>query len=170
MGEDASPTIRSASEGDADMIAAIYAHHVLTGTATFDTEPPTPAVWRDKIASHARRGWPILVATQAGQLVGFAYAAQFRDRAAYAASCEDSIYIAHDRVGGGLGARLLAALIVEARSAGFEQMIAVIGGAEPASAALHAKLGFREVGRLHAVGRNFGRTLDTLYMQRSLTT
>jgi phosphinothricin acetyltransferase len=63
---------------------------------------------------------------------------------------------------------LLVRLIAEARDAGFEQMIGVIGGAEPASVALHARAGFVEAGRMRSVGRKFGRLLDTLYMQRGL--
>ena len=91
-----------------------------------------------------------------------------RDRPAYAHTCENSIYVHPDRLGRGIGKRLLAALIEEAAAGGFRQMIAVIGGAEPASAALHRACGFREAGRMKDVGYKFGRWLDTLYMQRSL--
>ena len=160
--------IRSATVADADAIAAIYAHHVLHGTASFDTEPPSAEYWRDKIAAIRARDWPFLVTEDAGSVVAYAYASQFRDRPAYAATCEDSIYVASDRVGQGIGASLLDALIEGAAQYGFEQMIAVIGGAEPASVALHAKAGFVEVGRMRRVGRKFGRVLDTLYMQRDL--
>ena len=160
--------IRSATVDDAGSIADIYAHHVLHGTASFDTEPPITDFWTGKIAAIADRGWPFLVGEEDGRVVGYAYASQFRDRPAYAGTCEDSIYIAPDRVGQGIGRELLAALIEAARAHGFEQMIAVIGGAEPASAALHAKAGFAEAGRMRRVGRKFGRVLDTLYMQLSL--
>jgi phosphinothricin acetyltransferase len=162
--------IRSASSADADTIAAIYRHHVLHGTASFDTEPPTAEFWRDKIGAILARAWPFLVAEQDGAVVAYAYASQFRDRPAYAATCEDSIYVAPDRIGQGIGTALLEALIDAAAARGFEQMIAVIGGAEPASVALHCKAGFAEAGRMLNVGRKFGRLLDTLYMQRSLTT
>lgn len=164
----AAHAIRAAREADAEGIAAIYAHHVLHGTATFDTQPPQPAFWRDKIAGCDARGWPFLIAEAAAGVGGFAYATQFRDRPAYAGTCEDSIYVDHAMVGRGVGTALLGALIEAARAAGFEQMIAVIGGAEPASVALHARMGFIEAGRMRGVGRKFGRLLDTLYLQRPL--
>jgi phosphinothricin acetyltransferase len=163
-----SPAIRSASVADADAIAAIYAHHVLHGTASFDIEPPSAEFWRDKIGAILARGWPFLIAEHDGSVAGYAYASQFRDRPAYAATCEDSIYIAPDQVGRGIGTALLAALIEAAAASGFKQMIAVIDGAEPASVALHSKAGFTEAGRMRDVGRKFDRTLDSLYMQRSL--
>ena len=163
------PVIRPVAASDADAIAAIYAHHVLTGTASFDTEPPDAAFWRDKIGALTGRGWPFLVVEYDGQVAGYAYASQFRDRPAYAGTCEDSIYIDHRLTGRGLGGVLLDALIDAAKDFGFEQMIAVIGGAEPASVALHTRAGFVEAGRMRNVGRKFGRVLDTLYMQRDLT-
>lgn len=162
------PALRRAGESDAAAIAEIYAHHVLHGTATFDTVPRTIGETRAKIAEHAARGWPFLVAESDGGVVGYAYASVFRDRPAYAATCEDSIYIAHDRRGQGVGSALLAALLVAAERAGFRQMIAVVGGGEPASVALHRRLGFVETGRMHAVGRKFGRWLDTVYLQIAL--
>lgn len=161
--------IRPARGGDAQAIAAIYAWHVANGTATFDTAAPEAAAWADKITDFAARGFPFLVAEQAGVVSAYAYAARFRDRAAYAATCEDSIYVAADARGGGIGTALMMALIAAARGSGFEQMIAVVGGGEPASVALHTKCGFVHVGRLRNVGRKFGRTLDTVYMQRDLT-
>lgn len=166
----AQPAIRPAVSGDAEAIAAIYAHHVLHGTASFDTQPPSAEFWAEKIGTMRARGWPFFVATDGPQPIGYAYASQFRDRPAYAHTCEDSIYVAPDRVGQGIGRTLLAALLGAARACGFEQMIAVIGGAEPASVALHARAGFVEAGRMRNVGRKFGRVLDTLYMQRDLTT
>ncbi|WP_336959835.1 N-acetyltransferase family protein [Sphingobium aquiterrae] len=160
--------VRDAEADDLERIAAIYAHHVLHGTATFDTEPPDIAAWRDKRDTIRGKGWPFLVAVEGGQVVGYAYATQFRDRTAYAHSCEDSIYIDAARLGRGVGGTLLGALMDTARQSGFRQMIAVIGGAEPGSIALHAKCGFDQVGRLRDVGRKFGRLLDTVYMQRAL--
>jgi phosphinothricin acetyltransferase len=160
--------IRNARPGDADAIAAIYAHHVRHGTASFDQDPPIPGFWRDKIAAVLARGWPFLVADEGGALLGYAYATQFRDRPAYEFTCENSIYVHPDHVGKGIGRRLLEELIAASRAAGFKQMIAVVGGAEPASVALHSACGFTEAGRMRSVGFKFGRWLDTLYMQRSL--
>ena len=162
------PTIRNAVSRDAAAIAAIYAHHVAHGTASFDTEPRSEAETAARIAECAVRGWPFLVVEAGGQIVGYAYATQFRDRPAYAATCENSIYVDPDHVGQGIGTLLLAALIEASERAGFRQMIAVVGGAEPASVALHRKAGFAEAGRMNSVGRKHGRWLDTLYMQKSL--
>lgn len=162
--------IREAAVEDAPAITAIYAHHVLYGTATFDLDPPDSDFWRGKIADVAARGWPFVVADAGEGAIGYAYAAQFRDRPAYREACEDSIYVAPDAIGHGVGGALLKALLAGAAAAGFREMIAVIGGAEPASVALHARLGFVETGRMRNVGIKFGRRLDTLYMQRSLGT
>ena len=161
-------SIRSARVDDGEAIAAIYAHHVLHGTASFEVEPPSAAYWRDKIESVLSKGWPFLVTEIDGEVVAYAYATQFRDRPAYVHTCENSIYVRKDRLGRGIGRKLLSELISGAQSAGFRQMIAVIGGAEPASIALHSACGFRETGRMRSVGFKFGRWLDSVYMQLSL--
>lgn len=161
-------TIRPARGDDAQAIAAIYAWHVTNGTATFDTAAPDAATWAEKVVDFAARGLPFLVAEQEGGVIAYAYAARFRDRAAYAHTCEDSIYVAQEARGQGIGRVLLPALIDAARASGFEQMLAVIGGGEPASVALHGKCGFVHAGRMRNVGKKFGRLLDTVYMQRDL--
>jgi phosphinothricin acetyltransferase len=161
--------IRPVDPADAAEIAAIYAHHVLHGTASYETVPPDAAEIGQRMARVLDHGWPWLVADdEHGTLLGYAYATQFRDRAAYRYVCEDSIYIRDDARGRGVGMALLAALVEACTAAGFRQMVAVIGGAEAASAALHARLGFAEAGRLAGIGRKQGRWLDTLYMQRAL--
>ena len=162
-------SIRTARTEDSDAIAVIYAHHVLHGTASFEVEPPTAAFWDEKIRAVLSRDWPFLVSEAAGgEVVAYAYATQFRDRPAYAHTCENSIYVRADSLGHGIGRALLDALVTAARDAGFLQMIAVIGGAEPASIAVHRACGFREAGRMTAVGFKFGQWLDTVYMQRAL--
>lgn len=161
-------TVRPAKPDDSAAIAAIYAYHVAHGTASFDIAPRSEVEVAARIAECVERRWPFLVAALGGQVVGYAYATQFRDRPAYTSSCENSIYVAPEHVGQGVGSALLDALIAAAEQSGFRQMIAVIGGAEPASVALHRKAGFVEAGRMRSVGRKFGRWLDTLYMQRSL--
>jgi L-amino acid N-acyltransferase YncA len=160
--------IRPATAADSAAIATIYDHHVRHGTASFDSEGPSAEQWAAKIADVQARGWPFLVAEIEGAVAGYAYATQFRDRPAYARTCEDSIYVAPDAMGQGVGSHLLSDLVDAARDYGFEQMIAVIGGGEPASVALHAKLGFVERGRMKDVGVKFGRKLDTVYMQLAL--
>ena len=161
--------IRPARTHDAQAVCGIYAWHVAGGTATFDTLAPEAQAWAAKIEDFGAYGWPFLVAERDAQVVGYAYAARFRDRAAYARTCEDSIYIANHACDGGIGTALMRALLLSARAAGFEQMIAVIGGGEPASVSLHAKCGFVHAGRLRNVGHKFGRVLDTVYMQCDLT-
>jgi L-amino acid N-acyltransferase YncA len=162
------PCIRDAAADDAAAIAAIYAHHVRHGTASFDEVPPDAAFWRAKIADVTARGWPFLVAEEEGQVAGYAYATQFRDRPAYAHTCENSIYVHPQRIGRGIGKELLTRLVDRATAAGFRQMVAVVGGPEPASVALHRACGFAEAGRMRQVGYKFGHWLDTLYMQRTL--
>lgn len=170
----ASILIASASLADAAPIAAIYAHHVLHGTATFETVPPGVDEIAARMAKVLDAGWPWLVAREdqgGGQgvdVVGYAYAAQYNPRAGYRYACEDSIYLRHDRQGRGLGTRLLAALLEASQAWGFRQMIAGIAGSEPASLALHARAGFAQVARLASVGRKHGQWLDVIYMQRAL--
>jgi phosphinothricin acetyltransferase len=160
--------IRDAVSSDAPAIAAIYAHHVRHGVATYDTDAPSVEAMRHKIEAVRAAGWPWLVVEHDGGVAGYAYATQLRDRAAYRYTAEDSIYVAAEHARKGLGGRLLTALLARSEVASFRQIIAVIGGAEAASIALHSASGFREVGRLHAVGFKFGRWLDSVYMQRAL--
>ncbi len=160
--------VRAASNGDAERIAAIYAHHVRHGTATFDTVPLSAAAMAEKIDGLLARDCPFLVAEVDALVVGYAYAAPFRDRPAYAGTVEDSIYLDPDWTGRGIGKALLTALIDACEAAGFRQMIAVAGGGEPGSVALHIACGFSHAGRMQSVGRKFGRWLDTIYMQRAL--
>lgn len=162
------PQIRDVTVDDAEDVAAIYAHHVLHGTASYDTEPPSAQDTRSRIERNIGRGWPFLAAIMDGQVVGYACAEQLRDRPAYRFTCENSIYVHAEQLGRGIGKALLTELCARAEASGFRQMIAVIGGAEPASIALHESCGFETVGRLHRVGWKKGRWLDTLYMQRAL--
>lgn len=162
-------SIESAVPADATAIAALYAHHVLNGTATFELVPPDAAEIAARMDKLRRAGMPWLIARDAnGDLLGYAYAGPFHARPAYRHTCEDTIYIRHDRLGQGIGTALLAALLDACEACGLRQMMALIAGTEPASAALHAKAGFVEVGRLKSVGRKHGRWIDVLYMQRAL--
>jgi phosphinothricin acetyltransferase len=161
-------TIRDVRETDAAAIAELYGHHVLHGTASYEIEPPSLEETLVKIRRITRAGWPFLVTAMDGEVAGYAYVTQFRDRPAYRFACENSIYVRHDCTGRGVGQLLMEALVERAAAYGFKQIIAVVGGAEPASIALHAKCGFAEVGRLSQVGWKKERWLDTVYMQRSL--
>ena len=161
--------IRDVSETDAARIAAIYGHHVLNGTASYEVDPPSEADTLARIRRITGESWPFLVAEADGEVAGYAYATQFRDRAAYRFTAEDSIYVDVRRTGAGIGRALLRALIERSSAYGFRTMVAVIGGAEPASIALHATFGFIEVGRLRGVGFKFRQWLDSVYMQRELS-
>lgn len=161
--------IESATTADVDEIAAIYAHHVIHGTATWELEPPSIEEMSARIARVLNHGWPYLVARgESGAILGYAYASQYNPRAGYLHTCENSIYIAEGHLGKGLGTRLLAALIEASEQSGFRQMVALIAGTEPASIALHTRFGFAHCGGLKSVGRKHGRWLDLVYMQRAL--
>ena len=114
-------------------------------------------------------GFPWLVAERAGKIVGYAYAGAYRARPAYRFSVENSVYIDPDARRGGIGRKLLQALIVECERLGFRQMVAVIGdSANAASIGLHAACGFVLIGALPAIGYKCGRWVDSVFMQRAL--
>ena len=161
--------IRNATEADIPEMQAIYAHHVLTGTGTFDEEPPSVEELTDKFRKVVEHGWSWLVAADATGVLGYAYYTQFRDRSAYRYCVEDSIYVRDDVRGQGVGKALVSALIEHATARGMRQMSAVIGDSENVgSIGVHASLGFHMVGTLRAVGVKFGRWVDVVSMQRAL--
>ncbi len=161
--------IRDAAAADVPAMQSIYAQHVLSGTGTFEEEPPSVEEMAERFGKVAGRGWAWRVATDATGILGFGYYTQFRDRSAYRFVVEDSIYVREDVRGQGVGKALVRQLIDDATAAGFRQMIAVIGDAENAgSIGVHASLGFTMVGTLRAVGLKFGRWLDVVTMQRPL--
>src|SRR5581483_1098734 len=116
-----------------------------------------------------KAGWAFLVAELDGAIAGYAYATQFRDRPAYRYTAEDSIYVHPDHMRRGIGKALLEALLERSAELGFRTVMAVVGGAEPASIALHKSCGFEEVGRLRGAGFKFGRWLDNVYLQIELS-
>ncbi len=161
--------IRDANEADLPEIQAIYAHHVLTGTGTFEEVPPSVEEITERFRAATGGGWVWLVATDATGVLGYAYYTQFRDRSAYRFAAENSVYIREDVRGQGVGKLLVSRLVEVAEARGFRQMIAVIGDSENAgSIGVHASLGFRIVGTLHAAGIKFGRWIDVVFMQRAL--
>ncbi|MBN1091231.1 N-acetyltransferase [Blastococcus sp. TML/M2B] len=164
------PRIRPATAEDLAAVAAVYAHHVEHGVATFDLEAPGTAWWAAKLADLDSAGWPFLVAEDDGELLGFAYLAPWRIKPAYRQTVEDTIYLAPGRTGRGTGRVLLGELLARGRVAGVRQVIAVItDSGDPASLELHGRFGFVEAGRLRAVGFKHGRWLDTLLVQADLT-
>lgn len=161
--------IRDCLDGDIPQITAIYRHAVLTGTASFEIEPPDETEMRTRWATMVAGGYPYLVAESAGEIVGYAYSGIYRARPAYRSTTENSVYVRDDQHGRGIGRALLAATIERAEAAGFRQMIAIIGdSANAASIGLHSALGFVHAGVLRSVGWKHERWLDTVLMQRSL--
>jgi L-amino acid N-acyltransferase YncA len=161
--------LRDAEPGDLPAITAIYAHHVLHGTGTFEEEPPSEAEMAGRIAAVQDQGWPWLVAEEGGKVLGFAYLAQFRPRSAYRHAGEDSVYVRDDIRGQGVGKALVAALLRRGEECGFRQVFAVIGDSENVgSIGLHVSLGFRQIGVMRSAGAKFGRWLDVVTMQRAI--
>jgi len=161
--------VRAATLSDIPEITEIYGYHVRTGTGSFEIEPPDQGEMTARFEKVQTQGWPYLVAVgAANEICGFAYAAQFRDRPAYAKTVEDSVYVSHSTQARGVGRSLLTALIIEIGKRGGRQIIAVIGDAENhSSIALHKSCGFRHVGTYAHVGEKFDRLLDVVLMQRS---
>lgn len=160
-------TIRASRDEDVAAISTIYAHHVLHGTGTFETEPPSPADMAARRADVLAKNLPYLVAEQAGKVVGYAYCNWFKPRPAYRFSAEDSIYIANEARGQGLGAQLLAALEQAAQAAGIRKLIAVIGdSANAGSVGVHRKQGFSQVGVIKDCGWKFGEWRDIVLMEK----
>jgi phosphinothricin acetyltransferase len=161
--------IRPSREEDIAAITAIYAHHVLHGTGTFETEPPSPAEMASRRADVLARNLPYLVAEEDGEVLGFAYCNWFKPRPAYRFSAEDSIYVSESARGKGLGAKLLAALSQAAEAAGVRKLIAVIGdSANAGSIGVHRSRGFTHVGVLKDCGWKFGEWRDVVLMEKVL--
>lgn len=162
-------TLDSASLTDASAIAGIYAHYVVGGTATFETEPPDAGEIARRIAGILEDGYPWLVARDAdGAVIGYAYASRFHPRVGYRYSCETSIYVKNGAQRRGIGTMLLNALIEQCERRGLRQAFAIIADTEPASVVLHARAGFRPCGTLEKAGRKHGKWIDVFFMQRTL--
>ncbi len=162
-------TLRDATIADLPAITEIYRESVLNGVATYEIVPPSEAEMTSRFSTIISHGYPYIVAIDAaGTIVGYAYASAFRTRAAYRFLVEDSIYLAPSARGQGAGKMLLIALVDRCTALGFRQMVAVIGGAHPASIAVHRSVGFEDQGRMKATGFKHGRWLDTAIMQLAL--
>ena len=161
--------IRPATETDAEAVAAIYGHNVLHGFGTFEEVPPSPAEMDQRRLAVVGHGLPWLVAEDADRVLGYAYAGPFRPRAAYRYTVEDSIYLAPDAIGRGLGRALLSAVLDACEAIGLRQVVAVIGDSRnAASIGLHRALGFEPAGVGRNVGFKHGRWVDIVWMQRAL--
>jgi phosphinothricin acetyltransferase len=165
----ASILVRPSADADIPAITGIYGHHVLHGLASFEEVAPAAEEMARRRADIVAKGFPYLVAEEAGQVVGYAYCSGYRPRSGYRFSVEDSIYVAPGRGGAGIGSLLLPRLVDAATALGARQMIAVIGdSANHGSIRLHARFGFRHAGTLEAIGFKLGRWVDSVLMQRAL--
>ena len=163
------PTIRPSQPSDMAAITAIYKHHVLHGTGTFEIDPPSLEDMTARREDVLSKGLPYLVLENESQVVGFAYCNWFKPRPAYRFSAEDSIYLAADTAGKGWGRMLLAELCQAAEKAGIRKLIAVIGDSGNAgSIGVHTSVGFKHVGIVSACGWKFERWLDIVMMEKAL--
>lgn len=158
--------VRPAVREDCPAILAIYNEAVLTTTASYDIEPRTlehRLAWFD---DHARNQYGIFVAEEANQIVGWSSLSRFHDRFGYRFTAENSIYVASNRRGRGIGAQLFPPLFEAAKNKGLHTLIAAIDASNEASLRLHARFGFSQVGHFREVGHKFDRWLDVIYLQR----
>ncbi|MBB1077066.1 N-acetyltransferase family protein [Rhodoferax sp. 4810] len=163
------PSIRPSQTTDIAQITAIYTHHVLHGTGTFEIDPPRELEMLQRRDDVLSKGLPYLVAVEGDQVLGYAYCNWFKPRPAYRFSAEDSIYLAPQAAGSGLGRALLAELCSQAERAGVRKLIAVIGdSANLGSIGVHRSAGFSHVGRLASCGWKFERWLDVVLMDKAL--
>lgn len=161
--------VRACTLADLPAVQAIYAHHVLTGTASFELEAPALDEMENRFRHIVGERFPFLVAFEGESLRGFAYASEFRSRPAYRHTCEDSVYVAPDAQRRGAGRALMGALITACEARGLREMLALIGDSgNHGSIGLHRALGFVHVGTFQRVGYKFGRWLDVVLMQRAL--
>lgn len=164
------PIIRSATDADLVSMVEIYNYYIQNSVVTFDIDAMTLDDWAAKFKWINSLGLPFIVAeTQSQQIIGFAYVAPWRQKAAFKRTVEDSIYLRPAAIGKRVGTKLLTELLVRAKAAGVKEVVAVISdkGAE-ASIALHERFGFKQQGHLGKVGFKFGRWLGTVLMQKSL--
>jgi phosphinothricin acetyltransferase len=164
------PVIRSATEADLPAMVEIYNYYIQNSVVTFDLDSMALQDWADKYKWITELGLPFIVAqSSSGQIIGFAYVAPWRQKAAFKRTVEDSIYLRPAAIGKRVGTKLLEVLLEQAKAAGVKEVVAVISdkGAE-SSIALHERFGFKHQGHLGKVGFKFGRWLGTVLMQKSL--
>jgi len=162
------PTVRSATAADAGGIVHIYNHYITHSVATFEETPVDAATMAGRIAEADATGLPWLVAERDGRITGYAYAGQWKGRCAYRYSVESTVYVDPDTTGQGMGTRLYAGLLDELRSRAIHTVIGGISLPNPASIALHERLGFVQVAHFREVGFKFGCWIDVGYWQAAL--
>jgi len=159
--------VRAAGRGDVEAIRAIYNVEVTGSTATFDMVERTAAEQMEWLDHHSG-AHPAIVAVSDGEICGFGSLSSYRERAAYATSVEDSVYVHEGWRRKGVGVLLLEELVVLARGHGFHTVIGRIAGGNEGSVLLHERCGFQVIGVEREVGRKFGRWLDVTLVQKLL--
>ena len=162
------PSIRPAVVADLPTLTDIYNEAGVGTTASYDIEPVSVQSRRAWFDQSTAAGFPILVAEEAGRVVGYAAYGPFRNKAGYAHTVEHSIYIDPGARQAGVGRALMAHLIAHATARGVHVMVGVLDADNAASIAFHRSLGFVEVGRMPHLGRKFGRWLDVVMVQLML--
>lgn len=163
--------LRAALVSDMPAMAAIYGHHVVHGTGTFETTAPSESDMHKRWLDVYAKGLPWLCTELDGQVVGFAYANWFRPREAFRYCAEDSVYIAPQLQGHGLGQTLLRELMQQCEASGIRKMVAVVGdSANVGSIRLHETMGFTQAATLPACGWKHDRWLDIVILERWLGT
>lgn len=157
--------LRPATLDDAEAMRAMYNHEVEHETTTFDLVPRTLEAQREWISKRSGAFCAIVASSASDGIVGFAALSEYRDRAAYRTTVEDSVYVRRDCHGRGIGRLLLLHVLELARTSGFHTVIARIEAGSTASRTLHESCGFQLVGIEREVGRKFGRWLDSAIMQ-----
>lgn len=159
--------IRPATRADLPGILEIYNDAVLHTTATYDYDPRTLEQRTQWFEEREREGYPIFVALDdAGKVAGWSALNPFHARMGYRFTAENSVYVAAESRGRGVGKLLLAPLIDGAKARGLHAIIAAIDAQNEASIRLHAGFDFEQVGHFKQTGFKFGRWLDVVYMER----
>jgi len=162
------PVVRDAEEADLPAILLIYNAVIATTTAVFSETPVTLENRRAWRSARLEGGYPVLVAADAGEEVGFGALGPFRVGDGYRATAETSVHVREDRRGAGVGRAILTELIARAQASGRRDLIAGVDAANAASVRLHEALGFERAALLPGVAEKWGRPLDLLFLRKRL--
>lgn len=157
--------LRHATPTDAAAIAAIYNYYITDTIVTFEEEPLSPGEMGRRISLTTGDGFPWLVWVEDGRVLGYAYAGRWKTRRSYRHSAEATVYLDRTATGRGIGTRLYTAVIAALKEMNLHVVIGGVALPNPASEALHDRLGFRKTAHFHEVGWKFGRWIDVGYWE-----
>ncbi len=164
--------LRNAEPGDLAAIAEILNSEIRSGTASWTVTPKTADDMTRWFGERVAGGYPVLVADDGGEVLGYASYGPFRAGEGYRETVEHSVYVTRSARGRGIARLLMERLIAAARAAGLAaglaRMVGGISADQPASISLHRDLGFEEQGRLKGVGVKRGKRLDLALMVLAL--